>query len=571
MGFYLCESESCLSKYEKIHAFLSYSRLDKCEVLLVENILLSLGIPRENIFRDEASILVGSDWEKDILKAIEGTTIFFCLWTNSSIESEMVVKERTYVHAMNLISSVDRSESNKKGLIKKDYSKCIIDVICEELNEDLRNPFEEYYIYQQIRFDKKDDFSRYGEKILKLDISQVLLEMSSFSRAEKSEDRDPSKDSKKVGEAEMIRKRIGVFEELGVRYMGQYQFEKAKFLYEKAKILYNGAQEEEKSNTLKQNKIMELEMKIGEISFLQGDYSDASSQYVKLLKKCKKITSCSSSLTLRIKNNLAKTYYIRGEYEEAQRVYDEVMRERKEELEAGDKGKWSEDGIILASMNGLGRVYRDQGQYQKAQEIYEKVIKALDGSGDDNELILSMMNDLGLVYWNLGYKKKAWSLHKKTLSKMKTVLGETHPETLSNMRNLAWSYAALKDYELAQDLIEETKTKSESTLGKEHPETLDCIKILADLYRYQGDPDKALQLLKSIRILSEEQFGKEHQKTLTIINALARTYEALDCFESAEKLYEMVKMRAERELGSDHRVTKYSSKGLAKVQKLKNE
>ena len=546
----------CLCKLDNVHAFLSYARLDKCEVLLLENILLGIGIPRRNIFRDEASIRAGSDWKKEIVKSIEETTLFLCLWTNNSIKSEMVANERVYAYAMNNIDSTENSKY-KDGELRKEEkgtSTNIIDIVCEEI-KDSESQLREYSAYQQIRFNRREDFIRYGEKVVKLDMLQVLCEIKPKIKCSTNKDLD------QVGEnvdTDETKGQIQELRKLGDRYTKQYQFEKARFLYEVA-------QEKGKGSVLNSCEETELMLKIGETYYLQGNYSDAFDLYKKLLaqfKEDKRGSECDSyALTLRIKNNLAKVYRALGHYKKALDLYSEVVKSSKSKKELVN--------ITLTSINGWIRLLRAQGKYKEALQIYREKVKDVDNREVEMELKLILKNNLGLLYWNLGCFNKARKIHLELELDMKDAFGEGHPETLANMRNLALAYSSLKDYEIALDKLEEAKSRSERVLGIGHPETLKCTNNLADIYRRLGRTDKALDLLKTI-MSESEKLGKDHQTTLTIMYTLAMVYEDMCEFEKAEQLYKDVKCRAERDFKQEHRLVQGSREGMKRIHKRKD-
>ena len=72
------------------------------------------------------------------------------------------------------------------------------------------------------------------------------------------------------------------------------------------------------------------------------------------------------------------------------------------------------------------------------------------------------------------------------VEKMKQVLGDDHPHTLTSIAHLAVIYKNQGHWEDAETLQMMVMEKSKQVLGDDHPDTLISMKNLAIIYRKQG-------------------------------------------------------------------------------------
>jgi hypothetical protein len=82
----------------------------------------------------------------------------------------------------------------------------------------------------------------------------------------------------------------------------------------------------------------------------------------------------------------------------------------------------------------------------------------------------------------LGEHQQARQLQNDTLTRLRRVLGDDHPETLTSAHNLASELAALGEYQQARALAEDTLTRRRRVLGDDHPDTHQSVASLQRLH-----------------------------------------------------------------------------------------
>ena len=83
---------------------------------------------------------------------------------------------------------------------------------------------------------------------------------------------------------------------------------------------------------------------------------------------------------------------------------------------------------------------------------------------------------------SLGEHQQARQLQNDTLTRLRRVLGDDHPDTLTSASRLADNLRALGEYQQARALDEDTLARRRRVLGDDHPDTRASINNLeADL------------------------------------------------------------------------------------------
>jgi tetratricopeptide (TPR) repeat protein len=96
------------------------------------------------------------------------------------------------------------------------------------------------------------------------------------------------------------------------------------------------------------------------------------------------------------------------------------------------------------SVNNLASVLQDQGKNEEAEKMYQQVVKGYEKTlGEDHPKTISAINNLAIMLRRRGRLDEAAAIMQKVLESRKRILGEEHPDTLLAMNNLA---NALGDY-----------------------------------------------------------------------------------------------------------------------------
>ncbi|GAB7336885.1 hypothetical protein MBLNU13_g00805t2 [Cladosporium sp. NU13] len=295
----------------------------------------------------------------------------------------------------------------------------------------------------------------------------------------------------------------------------------------------------------------------GEYASEVGVYTDAERMAKRSLEARREVLGEGHPDTLRIKGNLASTYWRQGRWGEAEKLQVEVLEKSKEVLGDGHPD-------TLWSMGSLASTYWRQGRWDEAEKLVVEVLeKSKEALGDGHPSTLRSMGSLANTYGTQGRWEVVEKLGVEVLEKSKEVLGDGHPDTLWSMGSLANTYGNQGRWDEAEKLEVEVVEKSKEALGDGHPDTLWSMGTLANTYGNQGRWDEAEKLQVEVLEKSKEVLGDGHPDTLWSMGSLARTYRQQGRWDEAEKLEVEVVEKRKEALGDGHPDTLWSMGSLA--------
>ena len=288
-----------------------------------------------------------------------------------------------------------------------------------------------------------------------------------------------------------------------------------------------------------------------------GRFEEAIRLWEQVLEVRERVLGPEHLDTLGTRSNLAGGYRDAGRFEETIRLWEQVLEVRERVL-------GPEHLDTLASRNNLAAGYTDAGRFEDAIRLDEQVVEVRERVlGPEHPSTLRSRNNLAVDYRDTGRFEDAIRLDEQTLEVSERVLGPEHPETLISRSNLAIGYGAAGRTEDGIRLDEQVLEVRERVLGSEHPDTLTSRSNLAIDYRIAGRIEDATGLDEQVLAVRERVLGPEHPDTLASRNNLALGYRAAGRTEDAIRLDEKTLAVRERVLGHEHPDTLQSRKNLA--------
>ncbi|OAL06354.1 TPR-like protein [Phaeosphaeriaceae sp. SRC1lsM3a] len=163
---------------------------------------------------------------------------------------------------------------------------------------------------------------------------------------------------------------------------------------------------------------------------------------------------------------VADAYSLRGEWNRAEKLEQEVMETRKKKLGADHPD-------TLISMGNLASTYWNQGRWDAAEELQVQVMETRKKKlGADHLDTLTSMGNLASIYRDQGRWDTAEELE------VEKKLGADHPSTLNSMVNLAFTWKAQGRGEEAIALMRQCIEQRERVLRVDHPDLTSCVRVL---------------------------------------------------------------------------------------------
>ena len=260
-----------------------------------------------------------------------------------------------------------------------------------------------------------------------------------------------------------------------------------------------------------------------------GKYNEAESLFEKALQLIRsEMRRDNFWLSPFLRCNLACVYTDQGRYEEAERLFVDVM----------DNAAWPEEfsNWKFAYMRDLANMYREQGQYDKAESLFLEILETQrQVLGAEHIHTLYSMCDLAHLYTAQDRYEEAEVLFKEVLPIARERLRKEHPLTLQLVNARAVLYTKQKQYDQAKILFDEALKGRQRELGDDHPETLETKNDLAVLFKEQARYEEAEKLLLEAIEGRRLKLGDTHPHTKESLNNLIELYEACDKAEKAEQ------------------------------------
>jgi CHAT domain-containing protein/Tfp pilus assembly protein PilF len=280
---------------------------------------------------------------------------------------------------------------------------------------------------------------------------------------------------------------------------------------------------------------------LARVYYSRGDYANAEPLYQKALKIREKVLGPDHPKTAQSLDNLGQVYVQMGDYAKAEPLLQRALKIR-------EKAPGPENPDTAASLNNLAGLYRLIGDYAKAEPLYQRAIKIDEKAlGPENPKTATVFNDLALLYQQKGDYAKAEPLFQRALKICEKALGPEHPWTAVKLDNLAGLYMYMGDYAKAEPLAQRALKIDEKVLGPENPRTASSLNALAALYRNMGDYSKAEPLAQRALKIDEKMLGPNHPDTAWALHGLAYLYagmgnpkEALRLDTQARLVYEKI-------------------------------
>ena len=211
-------------------------------------------------------------------------------------------------------------------------------------------------------------------------------------------------------------------------------------------------------------------------------------------------------------NEIAKAYYYKGEFHEAERYFEKALQHCKDSF------------CIATNLNDLGVIYKNQDKYNLALQTYDKAEKYT----NDQDMLVKIFSNKAVVYKNIGEYETAILYYDKALKK--TANEKLRASILNNVSNV---YYLKEDYEKALTNYEKAlKIKSKYDPGSIPYTTLN----IALCHMKLGSDDLADQYYKQTIKERITQFGKDHYRLITAYLNYANFQNSIHYFNEAYRL-----------------------------------
>lgn len=258
-------------------------------------------------------------------------------------------------------------------------------------------------------------------------------------------------------------------------------------------------------------------------------------------------------------NDLALDYKYMANYEEAERLFKEVIDILRETAKKQPK---LEPILELAhAWLNLAGLYEAMRNYRNAIEACEEALGTYryilrESFSFYHNFIypyyaVCLFNTALLLIWTGSYEVAKTHLE-NALEIHRQYLGDTHQElAIKILMNLAYIYEKLGNYQEASLWYEEALKISRKILERSDPDFIKSLVYLVGVYKQLRYFEKAEQLYKEAQEIRSELIDSKQQKTAIALHSLAYLYEEMENPEEALHLHEKALGILRKLLGSE--------------------
>lgn len=281
----------------------------------------------------------------------------------------------------------------------------------------------------------------------------------------------------------------------------------------------------------------------------------AFSESYKCFEKSKQIASqylaSDCSCLVSSFNNFAHLSYLKGEYAQALKLYNEaleILEGRSSRVPFACLENIGEKSSLLQFSDvyyGLGNVYMTLGKYSDAQKYLEDALEIrVKLFSEKHQKIAEIYKALGRLCLLTGSYDDALSFIKKGQAIISSVYGSQHFEMAKGASDLAVALVRLSKYDEAVAIVKKELDLLIKAYGEDCPEVAKSYSALGLVLKVQGNFSEARKsYLKSLEI-KKKVYGESHEATGESYGEIADTYLMQGLYTEAEdycyRFYEIV-------------------------------
>ncbi|HUQ08220.1 MAG TPA: serine/threonine-protein kinase [Kofleriaceae bacterium] len=210
-----------------------------------------------------------------------------------------------------------------------------------------------------------------------------------------------------------------------------------------------------------------------------------------------------------------------------------------------------DDESIAPELRGLlqgdlANILTDAGDYDAAEKLFDEIIPARsEALGADHPKVLGLRANRANLFYYRGDFAKCRDAHAALLPERERALGVNHPTVAFSLQALAVCLNKGGRAKEALPVIERAVTIFTASRGAEHPDTLAAKSDLGGVYSHLGDHARSLAVNEELLAVREKTLGKDHPDVaMTLVNTAieaknaGRVAEALAYHERALKIFE---------------------------------
>ncbi|MDX1902719.1 MAG: tetratricopeptide repeat protein [Thermonemataceae bacterium] len=197
--------------------------------------------------------------------------------------------------------------------------------------------------------------------------------------------------------------------------------------------------------------------------------------------------------------------------------------------------KQEKSDLFLQVQSNLANLYASEKRYDQAIKIYTQVLPQQKLAEENQQVYWQNLANLADCYVALQKYKEAKPIYEELINIEAATQSEDYPQWLMN---LGAFYHETGKYQEAEAFFEQSLQIYQNNLSNQNDEYIEALENLANLYKNQGRYTDSERLYQQALATCKTNFGENHPVYINLENDLANLYKSLGRFEDAEKIYQ---------------------------------
>ncbi len=274
---------------------------------------------------------------------------------------------------------------------------------------------------------------------------------------------------------------------------------------------------------------------LGLVYTYRGRYDEGEMQLRAAFETSRNLYGEENPETLQHARDLAAVLMLRGDYAEADALFQKALITYHTLLDGGNKERNTSIGLA-GTLSDVGFLLRLKGEPQAAEPfLLESLRQSQDFTGGERAVVAIPLAHLGMARYDQGDLDGAEKYVRQSLAEFQSLPGNTRMESGRSLLNLASVLTARGDYVQAEIQLRSCLELYHRLLGDEHPYTTNALSQLGELQRLKGDYASAQETTATALAVYRRTMPATYPNlayTLTTLGLILATH---DQFASSEK------------------------------------
>jgi tetratricopeptide (TPR) repeat protein len=294
----------------------------------------------------------------------------------------------------------------------------------------------------------------------------------------------------------------------------------------------------------------------------QGKYDESEAITRDVLERRRRLLGPDHVDTLGTMSELGRFLTYRGKYADAAKVLRETV----------DAQRRVGDPTLAGTLTNLGQVLTRQKELAAAEPYLREALEIRRRMlGEDHPQTVSDAGNLAAVIMDMDKLAEAEPLAREALTKSRVIFGDEHASTLKNMNTLGQVLFRLNRFTETEPLYREALATGRRVLGENHPDVIIWIANMGYVLLRLGRPAEAEPYFREALDKNRRALGETHPYTLAMTRNLVDLLRQQRKLADAEAVLRQALERMRRLQGEDHPETLTMTRNLADVLRQQNK